>query len=114
MTDVTGFGLVGHLHELCSSSGLAAVLDANAVPSITGALDLAADPECRAGGSRRNDEYAQTFTVWNVSDEWRVLLTDAMTSGGLLAAIPADCVSAAPGVCIGAFVPGTAGRIEVT
>lgn len=113
MTDVTGFGLVGHLHEMCASSGLAAVLDAKAVPSITGALALATDPECHSGGSRRNDEYAQTFTEWNVSDEYKVLLTDAMTSGGLLAAIPVDHASAAPGVCIGRFVLGRAGRIEI-
>jgi selenide, water dikinase len=113
MTDVTGFGLLGHLHELCEASGVAAELEAEAVPSIPGALELAEEPACIAGGSRRNAEHADTFTVWReVEGPPRVLLTDAMTSGGLLAATP-------PGarmegfVRIGRVAEGPPGRIEV-
>lgn len=116
MTDVTGFGLVGHLHEICLASGLAAILDAEAVPSIAGALDLAADQECQAGGSRRNAEYAESFTTWSarVPHERRVLLTDAMTSGGLLVAVPEDRHTVAPGVPVGRFVRGDAGSVQVS
>ena len=54
LTDVTGFGLLGHLHELAEASGLAAEIDAAAVPAIDGVLDLLAGEEALAGGSRRN------------------------------------------------------------
>jgi selenide,water dikinase len=115
MTDVTGFGLIGHLHEICLASGLAAELDAAAVPAIDGALRLASDPDCQAGGSRRNAEHAESFTAWaaDVPEDRRVLLTDAMTSGGLLVAVPEDRASGAPGVFVGRFVRGAAGTIAV-
>ena len=114
MTDVTGFGLVGHLGELCRASGVSARIDAEAVPAIEGALGLAADPQCVAGGSRRNAEHAAGFTSWDDSlpEERRVLLTDAMTSGGLLVAVPAG-TSGAPGVRIGSLAEGGPGTIEV-
>ena len=63
MTDVTGFGLLGHLHELTLASGLAAVLEAGAVPVIDGVLDLLADDRAIAGGSRNNRRYAEEFAV---------------------------------------------------
>lgn len=115
MTDVTGFGLIGHLHEMCTAGKLAAEVDAGAIFPIDGALDLAADPRCRAGGSRRNAEYAETFTRWGtqVAESRRILLVDAMTSGGLLAAIPEELASLAPGVCIGRFTDGPVGGIDV-
>jgi selenide,water dikinase len=115
MTDVTGFGLLGHLHELCLASGLAADVNALSVPAIPGTLELARNPNCQAGGSRRNAEHADGFTVWEagVRDEHRVLLTDAMTSGGLLLAAPPQESAHAPGVCIGELRPGTPGEIQV-
>ncbi len=115
MTDVTGFGLLGHLHELCAASGLAARVEAGAVPVIEGAEELAGDEHCVAGGSRRNVSDAAGFTAWSaaVSPERRVLLTDAMTSGGLLVAIAPERSSVAPGRHIGALVEGPAGHIEV-
>ena len=90
LTDVTGFGLLGHLHEICEASGVGAEIDAAAVPALPGALELAASGKAEAGGSRRNAEDAERFTTWSedVSPERRALLTDAMTSGGLLAAVP--------------------------
>ncbi len=54
LTDVTGFGLLGHVHELAAASGLAAEIDAAAIPAIDGVLELLADDRAVAGGSRRN------------------------------------------------------------
>ncbi len=115
MTDVTGFGLLGHLHEMCRAGGVAAKLRADAVPAIAGALDLAEDPRCRAGGSRRNAEHAAGFTQWadGVSARRRVLMTDAMTSGGLLAAFPPGAEPWGGDAIIGEFVSGSSGRIDV-
>jgi selenide,water dikinase len=115
MTDVTGFGFLGHLHELCAASGVAARVDAEAVPVIEGAEALAADPECIAGGSRRNAADAEAFAEWSpqVSAERRVLLTDAMTSGGLVVAVDAGRTSEAPGVRIGELVAGARGGIQI-
>jgi selenide,water dikinase len=115
MTDVTGFGLLGHLHELCEASGVAARVDARGVPVIEGAEELAGDEHCVAGGSRRNAADAAGFTDWSptVPEERRVLLTDAMTSGGLLIAVPPERSTDAPGVRIGSLVDGEPGRIEV-
>ena len=53
LTDVTGFGLLGHLHELALASGLAAEVDADAVPAIDGVLELLADPEERSSPAAR-------------------------------------------------------------
>ena len=114
MTDVTGFGLLGHLGEVCRAGGVAARVEATAVPAIEGTLELAADPVCVAGGSRRNAEHAAAFVSWDagVPEEQRVLLTDAMTSGGLLIAVPAGA-GGAPGVRIGSLTGGEPGTIEV-
>src|SRR5436190_1743203 len=86
LTDVTGFGLLGHVHELAAASGLAAEIDAAAVPAIEGVLELLATDEALAGGSRRNRRDAESFTTWadDVPEPRRRLLCDAMTSGGLL------------------------------
>ena len=113
-TDVTGFGLLGHLHELTLASGVAAELHAGAVPAIEGVLDLlqAGEPPI-AGGSRRNREWVEPWVSWDdgVPEHLRWLLCDAMTSGGLLVA--ARPGSGAPGVEIGRIVAGDAGRIAV-
>ncbi len=88
LTDVTGFGLLGHTHELAFASGLAAEIDATAVPAIEGVLELLSDERALAGGSKRNRADADTFTTWgDVDDARRRLVCDAMTSGGLLAAV---------------------------
>jgi len=113
LTDVTGFGLLGHLHEVCEASGVAAELDAAAVPALQGAVELAASGEALSGGSARNGREADAFTSWSdaVPAERRVLLSDAMTSGGLLAALPPG--SEMPGARIGTIRVGEPGRIAI-
>jgi len=115
MTDVTGFGLLGHLHEMCLAGGLAAQIDAGAIPIIQGAEGLAAEEEAQSGGSRRNGDHAASFTRWEpgVTTATRVLLTDAITSGGLLVAVPEARSATAPGVRIGHLTDGVPGQIEV-
>jgi selenide, water dikinase len=115
LTDVTGFGLLGHTHELAEASGLAAVLDAAAIPAIEGVLELLAGEEALAGGSKRNRADAETFTTWadGVPEPRRRLAADAMTSGGLLAAVPADRARAVDGWIVGRLEPGPAGTIRV-
>ncbi len=112
MTDVTGFGLLGHLHEMTLASGVAAELDAGAVPAIDGVLDvLRSDEPPIAGGTRRNRDWVEPFVDWapDVPEELRWLVCDAMTSGGLLIAAPDG-----PGVRIGRLVSGEPGRIAVS
>jgi selenide, water dikinase len=115
MTDVTGFGLLGHLHEMTKASGLAAELEAGSVPAIDGVLDLLlSDEPPIAGGTRRNREWVEPWVEWadDVPEERRWLVTDAMTSGGLL--IAAAPGTGAPGVRIGRLVQGEPGRIAVS
>jgi selenide, water dikinase len=116
MTDVTGFGLLGHLHNLCRESRLAAELDAEAVPAIAGVEELLRDPGIGvAGGSRRNAEWAEGFaSIASHVAPWRArLLTDATTSGGLLVAASAEAAEIVPGTVIGRLRSGTAGTITV-
>jgi len=120
LTDVTGFGLLGHLHELALASGLAAELDATAVPAIEGVLELLDpaqdDPGAIAGGTRRNREHAERFAVFapGVPEARRWLVCDAMTSGVLMAAIPSERAAELPGAMIGRLVDGTPGSIRVS
>ena len=117
MTDVTGFGLLGHLHELALASGVAAEIDAAAVPAIEGVIELLArgDEAAVAGGTRRNRAFAETFATFEVTvPEERVwLVCDAMTSGGLLAAVAAADAARIPGAAIGRLVEGEPGSISV-
>jgi selenide,water dikinase len=115
VTDVTGFGLLGHLHELALGSGTSAEISAGAVPAIDGVLDALASAEPPiAGGTRRNRDWVEPHVDWDgdVPEELRWLLCDAMTSGGLLVAAPAG--SALPGAEIGRVAEGEPGRIRVT
>ena len=116
MTDVTGFGLLGHLHELARASGVAAELDARAVPAIDGVTRLLAVGErAIAGGTKRNRAYAETFTAWerSVAAPQRWLLSDAMTSGGLLVAVAEQGAAGVPGPVIGRLVEGEPWTIAV-
>jgi len=85
-TDVTGFGLLGHLYKLARASGVTAVVDHAAVPLIEGTRAAAAAGHM-PGGSRRNLEWVLPHTdTGGVSEDDVLLLADAQTSGGLLVA----------------------------
>jgi selenide,water dikinase len=86
-TDVTGFGLLGHLRELTVAHGLGARVDSSLVPLLPGAMGYA-ESGVIAGGSQRNLESADEFTDFGgVAPAMRTALTDAQTSGGLLIAV---------------------------
>ncbi len=87
-TDVTGFGLLGHAHEVASRSGVRLVLESDALPALPGALELAAGG-VRTGGDRRNREYAAHHVDVGCDSALEALAYDPQTSGGLLIALPA-------------------------
>jgi selenide,water dikinase len=85
-TDVTGFGLLGHLREMLSASGVCAVVDASAPALLPGVLDLARR-DVVAGGTRRNHAFVDRHTDWgDLPEPEQLILADAQTSGGLLIA----------------------------
>jgi selenide,water dikinase len=92
MTDVTGFGLLGHLAEMCEGSGLSAVIEFDKVPvipSLAGYLRQG----CYPGGTQRNwNSYGQKVGV--LTDDQRYVLADPQTSGGLLVAVSEEGVPA--------------------
>jgi len=89
VTDVTGFGLLGHMHELASQSGVRAILDAAALPSLPGALELAQDG-VRTGGDRRNREYVEAHVESHADAALEALAYDPQTAGGLLVSVPVE------------------------
>jgi cysteine desulfurase NifS/selenium donor protein len=122
-TDITGFGLLGHLHEVSAASGVDAEVNANAVPLLPGAEDMAA-AGIIPGGTLNNLEYAEKFVTWDerISYIKKVLLCDAQTSGGLLVCMPeshADefvqklAENGVTGVKIGKMVSEGTGTISV-
>lgn len=87
-TDVTGFGLLGHLHNLAIGAGLAARVELDRVPVLDFVRPLVRDGVV-PGGTRRNLDYVAPHLHWDGIDEIeRLLLCDAQTSGGLLIAVP--------------------------
>jgi selenide,water dikinase len=90
-TDVTGFGLLGHLREIARASRMAARVHASDVPLLPGARDLVMR-EFVPGGTRRNFDDVASSVEWTsgVSEEMTLLLCDAQTSGGLLIAVASD------------------------
>ncbi len=85
-TDITGFGLLGHLHKLARASGVTAVIDSAAVPYLQGAREALAAGHV-SGGTRRNlDWVAPHVDLSAVTGDEALLLADAQTSGGLLVA----------------------------
>jgi selenide, water dikinase len=115
LTDVTGFGLLGHLREMAAASGVAAEVHADAIPAIDGVEALLRDGDAVSGGSRRNRVHAETFARFAGDvEEWRRRLAcDATTSGGLLVALPPGRAGAVPGAVIGRLVEGAVGAISV-
>ena len=110
LTDVTGFGLLGHVHELAQASGLAAEIDAAAVPAIEGVLELLAD-DARWPAAR-----GATAPTPTRSRPGRPASTtpaagsccDAMTSGGLLAAVAPKRAAEIDGWVVGGLLAGPA------
>lgn len=123
-TDISGFGLLGHLHEMVEASGVGARVSAGAVPVLAGAAELARRGAV-AGGTARNLEWLTDKVRWapGVDDVTRLLLADAQTSGGLLIAVASNRAEAlsqalrARGVetvaTIGVIAPADGARITV-
>jgi selenide,water dikinase len=123
-TDVTGFGLLGHLRELAAGSGLHAVIHSGAVPVIDGVRDLLAAGMV-AGGTQRNHAFVSEHVDWGALPEAeQLLLADAQTSGGLLLAVAPDAADALvaalarrgtlAAAVVGHLTDGTAGTITIT
>ncbi|MBN1514218.1 MAG: selenide, water dikinase SelD [Phycisphaerae bacterium] len=123
-TDVTGFGLLGHLREMAAGSGVDVEIDHRALPLIEGAFDLAVGGMV-PGGTRNNRLYVEPHVTWHdgVSETHRSLACDAQTSGGLLAAVAEDQAGAAAralqeagvtgATLVGRVVAAGTGRIRV-
>jgi len=90
-TDVTGFGLLGHLGNILAGSQLGADLWVEALPLLDGAVELAGQGVV-PGGTERNLESSSAVFDPDVSQAERLLTADAQTSGGLLVALPPDAV----------------------
>ena len=92
MTDVSGFGLLGHLTEVCEGSGVSATLDSTRVPRLEN-VDRYIDEDCTSGGTDRNfDSYGQKIGA--LTKRQKALLCDPQTSGGLLVAVAPDGLAA--------------------
>lgn len=122
-TDVTGFGLLGHLGELTAASGVSARLRSESVPILDGVLDLA-EAGMISGGTERNLAAALPMTGFSaaIAPLQRVVLADAQTSGGLLVAVPEEQAAqleaamqarGVDAVKVGVIEAGHQGRIEV-
>jgi selenide,water dikinase len=90
VTDVTGFGLFGHAHEVAERSGVRVRLESERFPAIDGALDLARKDVRTSGDPRNRDFAARHLSVDGVSEVLVALGYDPQTAGGLLVAVPAE------------------------
>ena len=124
-TDVTGFGLLGHLHNMLAASGVSAEIDAASVPLFPNAVELAERGAVPGGTTRNREALAPHVTFADeIREPLRVLLFDAQTSGGLLIAVDPDRATAllagleregTPAAArIGRLTRGVAGAITVT
>ncbi len=93
VTDITGFGLLGHLSEMCRASGVSADVWFDCLPLLPGAPDLAREGVA-PGGTKRNLEYVEEWTAFAPAlATWqRLLAADAQTSGGLMLAVKPESV----------------------
>ena len=124
-TDITGFGLMGHLRGMARGSNVGAVIDASAVPVLPGVWDLL-EKNVVPGGTFRNMNGVDDSVDWEegISDQQRLLLCDAQTSGGLLISVTRGKVDQliseleTSGVetraLVGEITSENAGRIRVT
>ncbi|OIQ80388.1 selenide, water dikinase [mine drainage metagenome] len=119
MTDVTGFGLLGHTLEMCRGAGLRARLDVAAVPLLAGVRELAARGMVTGASTRNWASYGEQVDLGGAEALTRALLTDPQTSGGLLVSCTREAASAvlavlrdegfAQAAVIGEFETGDAG-----
>jgi selenide,water dikinase len=119
LTDITGFGLLGHLAEMAEGSGVSIRLNRAAVP-VLGEVRRFAGQGIYPGGATRNRERIEPKVQWaaKISEETKIILTDPQTSGGLLVAIAPDDVDeplnrlAESGVLAQAVIGGVTGRSD--
>lgn len=122
-TDVTGYGLLGHLRTMLLQSGVSATIRLSRVPVLAAAWELVAE-RIVPGGTLANHAYLSSFVDWDrrISEDAQLVLCDAQTSGGLLIAVApekADALCAAlddehvSAAVIGEVTRGDAGRIRV-
>jgi selenide,water dikinase len=90
-TDITGYGLLGHLLEMCEGSKISATIECNEIPLMQGVFELA-QKGFIPGGTKRNLDHVTPNVNFskNISQEQKYLLADAQTSGGLLISVPKD------------------------
>ncbi|MDD5014837.1 MAG: AIR synthase-related protein, partial [Atribacterota bacterium] len=124
-TDVTGFGLLGHLKEMSKASRVNAVVSLDSVPSIDEAWEFATG-NVIPGGTLNNMDYVADTVEWDedISRTARIILCDAQTSGGLLIAVPSRYTDdllrelhkkgITDAACIGSFTEEGEGKITVT
>ena len=123
-TDVTGFGMMGHLKSMVRASGVAATVKASSIPVLPGAWELL-DQGIAPGGTHRNLNSVNDVMNWHpeLTERQQIMLCDAQTSGGLLISVPseksADLLSKLQDVgtlaaqVVGEITEGTAGQISV-
>ena len=90
-TDITGYGLLGHLTEMCKASNVSATINFDKIKFLNGAFEMA-QKNIIPGGSKRNLEYISKDIDFNenIADFQKLMLADAQTSGGLLMSCPSD------------------------
>lgn len=91
VTDVTGFGLLGHASEMAEGTGVSLVIRAGAVPVLAGTRELA-EAKAIPGGTKKNREWLQDSVSYGdgIDETEKLILCDAVTSGGLLASLPEE------------------------
>ncbi len=122
-TDVTGYGLVGHLRGMLRASGVAARIQGSRLPVLPGARELAQNGFVPGGSKRNQASYADSLVMSGANELDAALATDAQTSGGLLIAVSPEKLDALLAALtrqntpvaahIGEIVEGPAGRIEL-
>jgi selenide,water dikinase len=121
MTDITGFGLIGHLREMLLASEVSATITAASIPLLEGALDCVHAGHV-PGGLKNNRDFAECIVEYDssVPEDVRTILFDPQTAGGLLISTPNPTLlnalrdAGVPAVQIGKVIPKTKPRIQVT